>query len=64
MEISDGINIARYAELSAQNTTMEGVGIAMMKNALDMQQEMGAAITQMMEQSVNPNLGANVDLRV
>ena len=64
MEISDGMDIARYAALSAQNSTMEGVGIAMMKNALDMQEEMGAAITQMMEQSVNPGLGANVDLRV
>ena len=64
MEISDGLNIARYATLSAQNSTMEGVGIAMMKNALDMQEQMGAEITQMMEQSVNPGLGANVDLRV
>ena len=64
MDISGGIDIARFATISAQNTTMEGVGIAMMKNALDMQEEMGAAMTQMMEQSVNPNLGANVDLRV
>ena len=64
MEISDGLDITRYAVMSAQNTAMEGVGIAMMKNALDMQKEMGAAITQMMEQSVNPNLGANVDFRV
>ena len=64
MEISDGMDIARYAALSAQNSTMEGVGIAMMKNALDMQEVMGAQITQMMEQSVNPNLGTNVDYRV
>ena len=64
MEISDGLNIARYAELSAQNSTMEGVGIAMMKNALDMQEQMGAEITRMMEQSVNPGVGANLDLRV
>ena len=64
MDISGGIDIARFATISAQNTAMEGVGIAMMKNALDMQEEMGAAMTQMMEQSVNPNLGANVDLRV
>ena len=64
MEISDGLNVARYAELSAQNSTMEGVGIAMMKNALDMQEQIGGEIIQMMEQSVNPGLGANVDLRV
>ena len=64
MEISDGLDIARYAAMSAQNSTMEGVGIAMMKNALDMQEVMGAEITRMMEQSINPNLGANIDFRV
>ena len=64
MDISGGIDIARYATLSAQNSTMEGVGIAMMSKAPDMPEQMGAEITQMMEQSVNPNLGANVDLRV
>ena len=64
MDISGGIDIARYATISAQNSTMEGVGIAMMSKALDMQEQMGAEITQMMEQSLNPHLGANVDLRV
>ena len=43
---------------------MEGVGIAMLSKAMDAQEQMGAALTQMMEQSVNPNLGANIDLRV
>ena len=64
MEISDGMNIARYAELSAQNSAMEGVGIAMLGKALDTQEQMGAQITKMMEQSVNPGLGSNVDFRV
>ena len=64
MEISDGLNIARYASISAQNSTMEGVGIAMLSKAMDMQEQMGAELTQMMEQSVNPGVGANIDLRV
>ncbi len=64
MEISDGLNIARYAAISAQNSTMEGVGIAMLSKAMDMQEQMGAELTQMMEQSINPGLGANIDLRV
>ncbi|MBR1874404.1 MAG: YjfB family protein [Eubacterium sp.] len=64
MEISDGMDIARYASLAAGNATMEGVGIAMMSKALDMQEQMGAEITQMMEQSVNPHVGGNVDFRV
>ncbi len=64
MEISDGLDIARYAAISAQNSTMEGVGIAMLSKAMDMQEQMGAELTQMMEQSINPGLGANIDLRV
>ena len=64
MELSDGMDIARYASINSQNMAMEGVGIAMMRNAMEMQEEMGAALTQMMEQSVNPALGANIDYRV
>ena len=64
MEISDGLDIARYAAISSQNSTMEGVGIAMLSKAMDMQEQMGAELTQMMEQSINPELGANIDLRV
>ena len=64
MELADGMNIARYASLNSQYTAMEGVGIAMMRNAMDMQEQMGEALTQMMEQSVNPALGANIDYRV
>ena len=64
MEISDGMDIARFAAISAQNQTMEGVGIAMLSKAMDMQEIMGAELTQMMEQSVNPSLGGNIDIRL
>ena len=64
MDISGGLNIERYASLNAQNEVMAGVGMKMLKNALDTQEQMGAEITQMMEQSVNPSLGSNLDLRV
>lgn len=64
MEISDGMDIARYASISSQNSTMEGVGIAMLSKAMDLQEQMGAELTKMMEQSINPGVGANIDLRV
>lgn len=64
MEISDGLNIERYAMLNADNMAMQGVSIAMLDKTMDMQKQMGAALTQMMEQSVNPSLGTNIDLRV
>ncbi len=44
--------------------TMNVIDTKMLSNALDMAEESGAAMIKMMEQSVNPNLGQNIDLRV
>lgn len=64
MELADGIDLAAYATISAQSYTMELVSTQMLKNAMDMMKMQGAEIVQMMEQSVNPNLGGNIDIRV
>lgn len=55
------------AELSmAMNTTrvMNDVSIAVLAKSLDTCQELGESTIQMMEQSVNPELGHNIDIRV
>ncbi len=39
-------------------------GIAMMSKALDTAEDTGAALTKMMESSVTPNLGQNIDVRL
>jgi translation initiation factor IF-3 len=39
-------------------------GIAMMSNALDNAEEVGDDLTKMMESSVTPNLGQNIDIRL
>ncbi|MCR4606010.1 MAG: YjfB family protein [Eubacterium sp.] len=58
------MSIERYAMLNSNNATLQGVGIAMLKNVMDAEKQMGAELAQMMEQSVNPSLGSNIDLRV
>lgn len=43
---------------------MNAIDIAMLKKSLDVVEENGDMITQMMERSVNPNIGANIDIRL
>lgn len=51
--------------LSASDSrTMNAIDISMLKKALDTVEVNGDMITQMMEQSVNPNIGTNIDVRV
>ena len=38
------------------------VGIALLAKALDTQQESGSKMVKMMEQSVNPMIGSNIDV--
>ena len=45
-------------------TKMTDVNVAMLSKNLDAQELMGDEMVKMMEQSVQPNLGQNIDLRV
>ena len=38
--------------------------IKMLDNTMEMSETMNAQLISMMEQSVNPNLGGNIDIRV
>lgn len=40
------------------------VGTKMLSQSLDASQELGASMIQMMERSVNPELGGNIDVYV
>lgn len=64
MEISDGISVELYSTENARNNILEKVSTKMLAKTLDQQEVQGAQLTKMMEQSVNPNLGANIDIRV
>ncbi len=42
--------------------SMNAIDMAMLRKSLDTVETSGAMLTQMMEQSVNPNVGANIDI--
>lgn len=64
MEISDGIDIPAYSVANASMNIMSQVSVAMLDKTLDMQKSMGDSLTRMMELSVNPSIGGNIDIRV
>lgn len=64
MELSDGMDIVAYSMMNSQNRIMQGVNTQMLKNTLEMQEMQNTELLQMMELSVNPNLGSNIDIRV
>ncbi len=49
---------------SSPNLTMEAVSTAVLSQNLDTFQESGDAMVKMMEQSVTPYLGANIDVQI
>ena len=51
--------------LSVSGTSnMNAIDTALIRKSLDAVETNGAMLTQMMEQSVNPNIGANIDIRL
>lgn len=51
--------------LSVSGTSnMNAIDTALLRKSLDAVETNGAMLTQMMEQSVNPNIGANIDIRL
>ena len=42
----------------------QDIGVAVMAKSLDTAEQAGQGMIKMMEQSVNPNLGLNIDMRV
>ncbi|MCL2718906.1 MAG: YjfB family protein [Lachnospiraceae bacterium] len=62
------MNIPALSMNMAQIDVGNKVGIAMLSKSLDMAEETGAAMIQMMDQSmelsVNPHLGGSIDLSI
>lgn len=46
----------------SQNRVQSDVGVAMLSKSLDTFQDVGDGLTKMMEQSVTPYLGGNIDI--
>lgn len=58
------MDIAAISISSNQAVTATDVGVAVLAKNLDTIRQAGASMIKMMEQSVNPHLGQNIDLRV
>ena len=58
------VNLVGMANMLDQNGLMQQVGVKMLDNALEVRQEQSDSLIKMMEQSVQPNLGANFDVSV
>jgi len=52
-----------YAPTSI-GSVAQAVSVEMLDQAMDMNEAMNSQLISLMEQSVNPNLGANIDLRI
>ncbi len=48
----------------ANANTQSAVGLALLNKAMDADQASGEALTQMLERSVNPMVGQNIDIRL
>lgn len=63
------MDIAKLSMNIAQTNLLNGVGTAMLAKSLDMAESMGSAVSGLLdsaalERSVNPDIGANIDIRV
>ena len=64
---ADYINITSLGSTNISLTdtrSMNAIDISILKKSLDAVETSGDMITRMMEQSVNPNIGANIDIRL
>lgn len=62
----DGLemNIASLSTDLAMSKTMTAVGTAVMKQTMDTNETLGNEMIKMMENSVTPHLGGNVDVKL
>lgn len=58
------MDIAVASMVMSQSKLMDQASIAVMKIAMNTGKENAQAMTDMLEKSVNPNLGQNLDIRV
>lgn len=48
----------------SDTSSMNPIDVSILKKSLDTVEISGEMLTKMMEQSVNPNIGANIDIRI
>ncbi|MDD3205010.1 MAG: YjfB family protein [Lachnospiraceae bacterium] len=56
------MDIAALSTAMAQTQLQNDIGTAILSKAIDSSATMGADLTKMMEQSVNPDIGGSIDI--
>lgn len=64
MDISALNSIPLNSMNAATSSTGEAIGLAMLDKQLEMTDTMNSQMIRAMEQSVNPSVGSNFDMRV
>lgn len=60
-----GVSTALGAVKASEPASMSNsIGLKMLSKALDMGEAMNEGLTKMMERSVNPHIGGNIDVSV
>lgn len=62
MDMDLGMDIAGYSIANASANVQQSVSVAMLSKTLDVQQMQGDQLTKMMEMSVTPSVGGNIDI--
>ena len=60
----DVMDIAGLSMSMSQSNVLRDVNLALMNDVLDQAEQNSMALTKMMEASVTPNLGQNIDIRL
>ena len=58
------MDIAAISMAMSQQNLMTNINVAILSQSLDTVETMGTDMVKMMEQSVQPNLGQNIDITI
>ena len=62
--VSSALSAVQSYGVYSMNSVPQAASIKMLDKTMEMSEAMNAQLISMMEQSVNPNLGGNIDIRV
>lgn len=62
--VSSALSAVSSYGIEAMGSVSQMVSVEMLDNAMEANETMSSQMIKMMEQSVMPNLGANIDIRV
>lgn len=62
--VSSALSVLQSYGSAPTGSLAQAVSIKMLDTTMEMSEAMNAQLVSMMEQSVNPNLGGNIDIRI